>query len=101
MRWWTGMPLNEPARSRSTDPALGLLDSALHDSAVIFEAYGRFARIVIGTLLFPYAAAGPVISAPKQSDAEPPPRSHHLGIVNVVIAMMIGAVLGRRLFRRR
>jgi hypothetical protein len=73
----------------------------LHDSAVILDAYARFATIVIGTVLFPYAAARPVISAPKQGGAEPRPQSLHLGIVNVVIAMLIGAVLGRRLFRGR
>lgn len=93
------MPSDEPTRSHSSDPALGLLDSALHDSAVILDAYARFATIVIGTVLFPYAAARPMISAPKQSDAEPPPQPHHRGIVSVVIAMLIGAVLGRRLFR--
>jgi hypothetical protein len=95
------MPLEKPARSRPSDPAFDLLESALHDGAVILEAYGRFATTVIGALLFPYAAARPVMSAPKQSDTEPPPQSHHLRIVTVVIAMMIGAVLGRRLSRRR
>jgi hypothetical protein len=94
------MRLEKPAKSRPSDPAFDLLESAPHDSAVILEAYGRFATTVIGTLLFPYAAARPMISAPKQSDAEPPPQWHHLGIVTVVIAMMIGAVLGRRLLRR-
>jgi hypothetical protein len=95
------MRLEKPAKSRPSDPAFDLLESALHDSAVILEAYGRFATTVIGTLLFPYAAARPVISAPKQGYAEPPPQSHHLGTVTIVIAMMIGAIFGRRLFRKR
>jgi hypothetical protein len=95
------MPSDEPAKSRRSDPALDFIDNALHDSAVVLDAYARFATTVIGTLLFPYAATRPVTSAPKQSDPELPPKSRYHGIVNVVIALIIGAFLGRRLFARR
>jgi hypothetical protein len=95
------MPLKEPAEMRRSDPPFNLLDSALHDSAVILEAYGRFATTLIGALLFPYATLRPVVSSPQQADAESPSPSRHSGIISVLVALLVGAVLGRSLLGRR
>jgi hypothetical protein len=95
------MPSEKPGRSRRRDPALTLIDSALQDGAVILEAYGRFATTLIGVALFPYAMVPPPNKAPRQSDSGKWAQSRHHGIVNVVLALLIGAVLGRRLFARR
>jgi hypothetical protein len=95
------MPSEKPGEARRPDPAFNLLDGALHDGAVILDAYGRFATTLIGILLFPYAAMPPVAGAPGQSNAEPQVRSRRRGIASVVIALLAGAVLGRRLFARR
>jgi hypothetical protein len=50
------MPLDEPANPGRPDPASNLFDSALRDSAVVLDAYARFATTLIGILLFPYAS---------------------------------------------
>ena len=96
------MPLDQPASSRRPDPALNLLDNALHDSAVILDAYARFATTMIGALVFPYAAIAPPQSVARQEASETPQQdaSKHRGVVQVAIALLIGFVLGRRLFRR-
>jgi hypothetical protein len=94
------MPLDEPGKSPSSDPVLNLLDVALHDGAVVIDAYARFAAAMIGTLLFPYAATRPATSTQRQSESERPPKSRHPGIMKVLVALIIGAVLGRRLFPR-
>src|SRR5512133_3045216 len=62
----TEMPLDDPARPRSFDPAVDLLGSALHDGAVVLDAYARFATTVINIALFPYAAI-----APAKKSSEP------------------------------
>jgi hypothetical protein len=95
------MRLKKPGEMRRPDPAFNLLDTALHDSAVILEAYGRFATALIGTLLFPYATLRPVVSAPQQADAEAPSPSRRRGIISVLVALLVGAVLGRSLSGRR
>jgi hypothetical protein len=95
------MPSGKPAKSHSSDPALGLLDSALHDSVVILDGYRRFATIVIGTLFFPYAAARSLESAPTTREVKAPPKSRSSAIVSVVLALLIGVVLGRRRIARR
>ena len=94
------MPSNERAKSRRSDPAVNLLDSALHDSAVVLDAYARFATTLIGMVLFPYAAVAPVERAPREQTAAAPAGPPHRGIVQVVLALLIGIVLGRKLFGR-
>ena len=91
---------DEPARQRRPDPAVSLLDTALRDGALILDAYGRFATALIGAVVFPYAAAAPGKSAAEQQPGERRTRSHR-GVVQTAIALLIGFVLGRRLFRGR
>jgi hypothetical protein len=95
------MPSDEPARSHPSDPALNLLGSALHDSAVIVEAYGRFATTLISTLLFPYAALLPAKSTSRDEIIDTPARLPHRNIVQVVLALLIGLIIGRRLSAKR
>jgi hypothetical protein len=95
------MPSDEPAKSRRSDPAFNPFDSALRDSAIILDAYARFATTLIGTLLFPYAAARPAASTSQPNDVRSPQRSRSHAIVNVGIAFLIGVVLGRRVLARR
>jgi len=94
------MPLDDPARPRSFDPAVDLLGSALHDGAVVLDAYARFATTVINIALFPYAAiaAAKKMSEPAATGA--PARPPHRGMVQVAAAFLIGVVLGRRLIAR-
>jgi hypothetical protein len=94
------MPSEKPGRSRRPAPALNLIDSALQDGAVILDAYGRFATTLLGVALFPYAMLPPQ-TAPRQSDSGKRTQSRHHGIVNVVLALLIGAVIGRGLSARR
>jgi hypothetical protein len=93
--------LDEPAKPHRSDPAFNLLDSALHDGAVIVEAYTRFTATVIGTVLFPYAAMRRPESASKAWDVRSPPQERYPAIANVIVALLIGIILGRRLFSRR
>jgi hypothetical protein len=95
------MPSEKPGEARRPDAALSLIDSALHDGLVILDAYARFATTAIGAVLFPYAAMRPRPDAPGQSTAEPRPQAGHRGIAKVAVAMVVGAVLGRKLFARR
>ena len=95
------MPLDEPAKSRPSDPGLNLLDGALHDGALILEAYTRFTTTLIGTVLFPYAALPRPQEAKATDFAEPSPRPSHRGMAQVFLALIIGIVLGRRLFAQR
>jgi hypothetical protein len=95
------MGLEKPAKSRPSDPAFDLIESALHDSAVVLEAYGRFATTVIGTVLFPYAAVRLPESASEASAVRPPPQPGYPAIANVIVAFLLGVILGRRLLRRR
>ena len=94
------MPSNERAKSRRSDPAVNLLDSALHDSAVVLDAYARFATTLIGMVLFPYAAVAPVERAPREWTAATPAGPPRRGLVQVAIALLVGIVLGRKLFGR-
>lgn len=94
------MPLDqppEPRRDRASTP----IDRALLDGAAILDAYARFTLTALGILLFPYAGMQPSMSAPKPSDAAPPLKLRHTGILQVVLALVIGAVLGRRFVGRR
>jgi hypothetical protein len=93
--------LEKPGKSRPSDPAFDLIERALHDSAVILEAYGRFATTVIGTVLFPYAAVRLPESAPKASAVRPPPQRGYSAIAYIIVAFLLAVVLGRRLLRRR
>ena len=96
------MPSERPGRSRRPDPALNLIDSALHDGAVILDAYGRFATGLIGAVLFPYAMLPPQDPRGETAAEKAAHRqSRQHGIVNVVLALLIGAVIGRRLSARR
>jgi hypothetical protein len=92
------MPLDEPPRPGGADPVLNALDRALHDGAVVLDAYARFTAAMIGALLFPYAAVRPAASAPEDGEPEPAPEPRRHGIIKVVAALVIGAILGRRLF---
>jgi hypothetical protein len=94
------MPSNERAKSRHPDPAVNLLDSALRDGAVVLDAYARFATTLIGMVLFPYAAIAPVETAPRKRTNAAPAGPPHRGIVQVAIALLVGIVLGRKLFGR-
>lgn len=85
------MPSEKPGEARRSDPTLSLNDTAVHDGFVILDAYARFATTLIGAVLFP----------PGHSSAEPRLRSGHRGIGKVAIALLVGAVLGRKLFARR
>lgn len=95
------MASEKPAKSHRGDPAIELLDSAFRDSALILDAYGRFAAAAIGTLLFPYAASLAPERTGHQSDTDETSRARHRGIVQVFVALLIGLVLGRRLVVRR
>jgi hypothetical protein len=95
------MPSQRPVEAPRSDAALSLIDSALHHGLVILDAYARFATTAIGAMLFPYAAMRPRPDAPGQNTAEPRRQAGHRGIANVAVAMVIGAVLGRKLFARR
>jgi hypothetical protein len=95
------MPSEKPDEARRSDPSLSLIDTALHDGFVILDAYARFATTIVGAVLFPYAAVPPRAGAPAQSSAEPRRRSGHRGIAKVALALLVGAVLGRKLFARR
>jgi hypothetical protein len=98
------MPLDQPAEPRRADPGLNLFDSALRDGAVVLDAYARFAATLIGTLVFPYAALARAKSASGEEAAETPaqspPRPPQRGIAQIAIALLVGIVLGRRLFGR-
>src|SRR5437763_4802756 len=97
------MPLDEPARSRRADPTMNLLESALHDGAVVLDAYARFATTLMGTLIFPYAALAPARNASGEEAETPAHSPQHLPprrIVQVAIALLVGVILGRRLFGR-
>jgi hypothetical protein len=94
------MPSNERTKSRRSDPAVNLLDSALHDGAVVLDAYARFATTLIGMVLFPYAAIAPVERAPRERAAATPAGPPRRGIVQVAIALLVGIVLGRKLLGR-
>lgn len=94
------MPSEKSGRSRRPDPPLTLLESALHDGAVILDAYGRFAATLIGVALFPYAMLPPK-TAPGESQSQKRSRSRHHGFVQVALALLLGAALGRRLSLRR
>ena len=94
------MPLKKPGEMRRANPGLNPFDSALHDGAVILDAYARFATTLIGMVLFPYAAIAPVETAPRERTTVTRAGPPHRGIVQVAIALLIGFVLGRRLFGR-
>jgi hypothetical protein len=94
------MSSGEQARTHRRDPGLQLLDKALHDGAIVLDAYARFATTVIGTLLFPFAGIAPARNAAQQEHAGKPARLPHRGIFGVAVAVLIGVVLGRRLFGR-
>ena len=93
------MRSDEPSRPPHRDPGLQFLDNALHDGAAVLDAYARFATTLLGTLLFPYAGIAPR-NAPQQKDAGKPARLPQRGTFQVAIAMLIGVILGRRLFSR-
>lgn len=95
------MPSDERVEPRRGNPNLDLLDSALRDSAAVLDAYARFATTLVGALLFPYARTELVTSARKQNEPERTPKSRRHGIINVVVALIIGVVLGRKLLPRR
>ncbi|MBV9395643.1 MAG: hypothetical protein JOZ84_14665 [Methylobacteriaceae bacterium] len=95
------MPSEKPGEGRRSDPTSRLVDTALHDGFVILDAYARFATTVIGAALFPYAAVRPRAGTPGQSSAKPPLRSGHRGLAKIAIALLVGAVLGRKLCARR
>lgn len=90
------MPLEKPGEARPSDPSLNLLDSALHDGAVVLDAYARFATTLIGTLLFPSAALVPAKSLSRADRLAGWARVPHRGIIQVVLALLIGLLLGRR-----
>jgi hypothetical protein len=94
------MPSKERAKSRRPDPAINLLDSALHDGAVVLDAYARFATTLIGMVVFPYAAIAPVETAPREQTNVTPAGPPHRGIVHVAIVLLVGIVLGRKLLGR-
>jgi hypothetical protein len=95
------MPSEKPDDARRSDPSLSLIDTALHDGFVILDAYARFATTIVGAVLFPYAAVPPRAGAAGKSSAEPRRRSGYRGIAKIVLALLVGAVLGRKLFARR
>ena len=94
------MRSEKPDRSLRSDPAFNLLDSALHDGAVVLDAYARFVTTAIGTLLFPYAVMAPPQHT-ERNVAEPPARASYGGIVQALVALVIGMIIGRRLFSKR
>ncbi len=94
------MSSEHEAKAHRPDPGLQLLENALHDSAVVLDAYARFATTLIGTLLFPYAGLAPARNAAQRQQAETPAPRPQRGIFRVAIALLIGVVLGRRLLRR-
>jgi hypothetical protein len=84
------MPLDEPANPGRPDPASNLFDSALRDSAVVLDAYARFATTLIGILLFPYASMAPAKSPSREDVVEGAAGLPHCGIIQVVLALLIG-----------
>lgn len=94
------MSAEHEAKPRRPDPGLQLLENALHDGAIVLDAYARFVTTLIGTLLFPYAGIAPAGNATQHETAETPARPARRGIFQVAIALLIGVVLGRRLLRR-
>src|SRR4051794_29137761 len=77
------MPSDDPARSRRPDPAVNLVDTAMHDSVVILDAYSRFATALIATLFFPSAAIASAKSAAVSRHAQ------------TAVALLVRFALGR------